>query len=105
MRMWLPTFGLFAETKTYEIAKLLKDSVFCDTSSLSLLAFYMQVPNRAVTYNTLRAESFAGRKFREDGKSRNFANLTFANTNFRVYFTDKTRESSKNFTFGGKNFE
>jgi len=39
---------------------------------------------------TLRAESFAGRKYREDGKSRNFTNLTFANFNFRINLTDKT---------------
>ena len=33
---------------------------------------------------------FKSRKFREDGKSRNFADKTFANFNFRTNFTDKT---------------
>ena len=50
---------------------------------------YHNIFRRFLAY-TLRAESFAGRKFREDGKSRNFANLTFANNNFRLNFTDKT---------------
>lgn len=38
----------------------------------------------------LGAESFAGRKFRKDAESGNFANLTFANFNFRLIFTNKT---------------
>ena len=54
---------------------------------------------------TLRAESFAGRKFREDGKSRNFVNLTFANNNFRINFTDKTfANPPKTLLSGEKNF-
>ena len=42
--------------------------------------------------NTLRAESFAGRKFREIKKSQNFANLSFANSSFRKYFTKTMRK-------------
>ena len=55
---------------------------------------------------TLRAESFAGRKFREIKKSRNFADLSFANSSFRRYFIDKTfANSPKIFNFGNKNLE
>ena len=55
-------------------------------------------------YDTLRAESFAGRKFREIKKSRNFADLSFANSSFRRYFIDKTfANSPKIFNFGNKN--
>ena len=39
---------------------------------------------------TLRAETFAGRNFRESPKSRNFANLSFANFILWRKFTEKT---------------
>ena len=43
---------------------------------------------------TLRAETFAGRNFREVKKSRNLANLSFANFDFDRNFTDKTFTNS-----------
>ena len=39
---------------------------------------------------TLKAETFAGRNFRESQKSRNFANLSFANFILWRKFTEKT---------------
>ena len=43
------------------------------------------------------------RKFRDDGKSRNFADITFTDFNFRTNFTDKTfANPPKTLLSGGK---
>jgi len=55
--------------------------------------------------NTLRAETFAGRNFRETEKSRNLANLSFAEFSFRREFMDKTFANfSKSSFLGAKTF-
>ena len=51
---------------------------------------------------TLKAESFAGRRFREFKKSRNFAGLSLANSLFGRNFIDKTFVNSpKKYSFWG----
>ena len=48
--------------------------------------------------DTLRAKTFAARNFREVKKSRDIANLSFANHNFDRNFTNKSFANSLKYT-------